>query len=387
MSFLGLSLHNLLRHRIRTLLTLIGIVASVAVLFSILSFNEGFEEGLARELERTGLHFMVVPSGCPHEVASLVLHGAVIPRFLDSGVIGQIRQTEGIALASPILVTQVPNALKGRIDLVYGMEMSALRKLKPAWKIHGDIPSTGDEVLAGSEIASHDNLKVGDVVRYPAFDRSFRVSGIIEKTGGQDDAYLYMPVSSVQSILGKKGEVTAIGVQVTEPTSLHTITEELSRKIPGIQIVTINQIMSSLANLAGSARVMNLSIAAIALIVSAVGVMNAILMAIFERTQEIGMMRAIGASRPDIFRMILLETTVLTTTGGVAGVILAMLASGMVEGIIKHSLPYVPAGTMISFSPLLAAGCVLFSFLTGIIAGFYPAHRASRITPVEAIRG
>ena len=91
MAFIKLALSNLMRHKVRSLLTLVGIAASVTVLFSILSFNRGFERGLADEINQTGIHFMVVPAGCPHEVASLVLHGAVTPKFIDAGVVDKIR--------------------------------------------------------------------------------------------------------------------------------------------------------------------------------------------------------------------------------------------------------------------------------------------------------
>jgi putative ABC transport system permease protein len=89
-SYLKLAAKNILRHRTRSVLTMLGIAASVGVLFAVLSFNKGFTEGLALELERTGLHFMIVPSGCAHEVAALVLHGAVIPKFLDTGVMEHV---------------------------------------------------------------------------------------------------------------------------------------------------------------------------------------------------------------------------------------------------------------------------------------------------------
>ena len=95
--FLKLSIKNLLRHRTRSALTMLGIAASVGVLFSVLSFNRGFNEGLAEELDRTGLHFMIVPSGCAHEVAALVLHGAVIPKLyhacMDHGMASVARDS------------------------------------------------------------------------------------------------------------------------------------------------------------------------------------------------------------------------------------------------------------------------------------------------------
>ena len=131
--YLKLAVKNLLRHRIRSALTMLGIAASVGVLFSVLSFNNGFNKGLAEELERTGLHFMVVPSGCAHEVAALVLHGAVIPKFLDTGVMQHLQETGGIAMATPILVAQQPNPEHERIDLIYGVDMEVLSAIKPSW--------------------------------------------------------------------------------------------------------------------------------------------------------------------------------------------------------------------------------------------------------------
>lgn len=385
MTFLRLAFSNLLRHRTRSLLTLVGIAASVTVLFSILSFNQGFERGLAEEIRRTGIHFMVVPAGCPHEVASLVLHGAVTPKFIDGGIVDRIRSVGGVSLVSPMLITQVPNPARNRLDMVYGLDMSHVSEIKAGWRIDGRIPEGGDGLLMGAEVAAHDGVKVGDRVRYG--DRDFTVSGIIEKTGSQDDAFVYMPVTALQGLLEKKGSLTAAGVKVLEPERLEEITGELAATLPGIQIVTMNEVMRSLASLANSAKVLSLSIAVIAVLISAVGVMNAILMAIFERTREIGMMRAVGASRTDVFRIILKETLLLTTAGGACGILLSTLASGMIEGFVRGIMPYVPSGKMIHFDPILAGGCLAFTLILGMAAGGYPSWKASTIHPIEAIKG
>jgi putative ABC transport system permease protein len=387
MTFLNLAFKNLLRHKIRSLLTLTGIAASIAVLFSIISFNRGFEKGLSSELEKTGIHFMVVPSGCPHEVASLVLHGAVIPKFLDLEAMKKIKEVNNISIASPILVAQLPNPERHRIDLIYGMELSHIKELKPSWEIKGSIPSGDNEIIIGYEVARHDNIKIGDILSYPSAGKSFKVTGIINKTGGQDDAFIYMPIKAVQEILQKPAGATAIGVKVSDAVRITEIVDELSENIPGIQIVTMGQVMNSIANLASSAKVLSLSVAIIAIFISAVSVMNSILMAIFERTQEIGMMRAIGASRFDTFRIIIKETIALTTAGGVVGIISANIGSTAIEGFVKKFIPYVPSGKLITFEPSLAAVCIMFSIVLGILAGIYPAWKASKITPIEAIKG
>lgn len=385
MAFIKLALSNLMRHKVRSLLTLVGIAASVTVLFSILSFNRGFERGLADEIDKTGIHFMVVPAGCPHEVASLVLHGAVTPKFIDAGIVERMTHIADIELASPMLITQLLNVERGRLDMVHGLEMSHVPQIKTAWRLEGRIPDGEDGILLGSEVAAHDDIRVGDRVRYG--NREFSVSGIIAKTGSQDDAFVYMPVTALQAILEKTGGLTAVGVKVSRPERLEDITGELAATVPGIQIVTMNEVMRSLASLANSAKVMSLSIAVIAVLISAVGVMNAILMAIFERTQEIGMMRAVGASRTDIFRIIIKETVLLTVAGGVCGILLSTLMAGMIEGFVRKVMPYVPSGKIIHFEPVLAASCIAFTLVIGVAAGGYPSWKASTINPIEAIRG
>lgn len=387
MPFLPFAFRNLLRHKVRSILTLVGITASVAVLFSILSFNKGFEQGIAKELDQTGIHFMVVPSGCPHEVASLVLHGAIIPKYLSVDVVDKIRRLDDVELISPILVAQLPNPAKDRVDLIYGMDLTQVKKMKPSWVIDGTLPTADDDVIVGSEIAAHDRLKPGDTLSYPEKNRSFRVAGVLRKTGGQDDAFIYMPVKTAQILFNKPDGATAIGVRVAKTERISAVTEELSAKVPGIQIVTMGQVLSSLMSLAASAKVMSISLAIIAIFISAVGVMNSILMAIFERAQEIGMMRAIGASRFDIFRIILKETVLLTAAGGCAGVLLANMGSQGIEILLRKSMPYVPSGSMIVFDPLLAAGCIGFSVLLGFLAGVFPAWKATKISPIEAIKG
>jgi len=359
-------------------------MSSTAVLFSLLSFHRGFDRELSKELENTGVHFMIVPSGCPHEVASLILHGAVIPKFLSPDLLKEVNKLDSIALVTPILVFQMANQQKASVVLIYGLEFDALKTLKPHWKINGSLPSNDREIILGYEIAQHDNLKVGD--NYPIGQALYRISAVLEKTGSQDDAFVYLSIKNAQGLLKKDDAFTALAVKVKDTANINEVIESLTKDIPGIQIVTISQILNSLSSVANSAKILSLSVAFIAIIISAIGLMNSILMSAFERRQETGMMRAVGAGRLDIFLIYTIESVLQTFTGSIMGIVISLIGSKAIETIVKKMMPYSPSGEMITFNLDIALMCLALSLSIGLIVAFYPAWIASRISPVEAIK-
>jgi putative ABC transport system permease protein len=387
-TFWGLSSRNVLRHRTRNVLTALGIALSVLALYSILSFNGGFMRNLDAELKKTGVQFMVMPAGCPHEVASLVLHGAVIPTYLEPGMPARVAATLGDAaeVVAPMLVFQKANKARGRVDLIHGAAFDRIALTKPSWEVEGRVPEKPGEILLGSEVAEHDKAGIGATYAYSETD-VFTVTGVLRRTNSKDDGSVHLWLADAQRLLGKADAVTAVGVRLRDAGGVNAEVQKLSGAIPGIQIVTMGQVMTSISTLAASARVLSLSIVAIAVLVSVAGVMNTTLMAVFERTQEIGMMRAVGASRGDVFRVVMIESFLLSSLGGAAGVAAALALSGPVESFVKGFMPYVPPGSLIVFSPELAGACLGFSVALGFVAGVYPALRASGISPIEAIRG
>jgi putative ABC transport system permease protein len=146
------------------------------------------------------------------------------------------------------------------------------------------------------------------------------------------------------------------------------------------------EVKGTIFNLISSAKVMTNSVAIIAIIIAVIGVVNTILMSVFERTKEIGVMKAVGASRLDIFRIIWLETTLICVIGGFSGDIIAILGAQAVEYILRHILPYAPGGKLVLITPGLLAGSFIGAVVMGLLAGIYPAFRASSMRPVEAIR-
>ncbi len=385
MNFVTLAIKNLIRRRGRTILTILGVAIAIAVLFSLLSFISGYEKQLSGELDSLGIHILAVPKGCPYEAASLIIHGGVIPKYLSNSDVEEAKKIDGIEIASPMLLHQFYK--DGEPHIVYGVIMNDVSRLKPWWKVEGRLFSdTEDNVMViGQNLAEKEKLKVGDVLPFGPDKIPFTIVGILERTDTQDDEFHFLPLQVAQRVFDKPDQITTIAIRVSDISRISEISKELEN-IPDIQVVTMTQVMGTIMNLVGSARTLLISVIIVAIIISAVGIINTLLMSVNERTREFGMMKAIGASGLDIGRLVLIETLFITVIGGVVGLLLATLGSGLIEGFVKGIIPYSPAGRLMTPEPGLIGLCLLFSIIIGFVCGIYPAIRSSRLTPMEAIR-
>ena len=391
MNFLTLAAKNLARRRGRTILTVLGVAIAISVLFSLLSLNSGYEKELNKEVSSMGVHMLAVPKGCPYEAASLIIHGGVIPKYLAAGDLENVSRIPDVELATPMLMHQFlkvdEKTGKSTPHIIYGIKMEEMLQLKPWWKVEGRFFADNETkvMLVGRDLAEKENLTVGQVLPVGPKKENFTIVGILERTGDQDDQFHFFPLKEAQRVFNKEDKITTIAVKVRDVSRISAVSAEME-KIPDIQVVTMTQIMGTIMNLAGSAKSLLLTVIVIALIISAFGIINTLLMSVNERTREFGMMKAIGASGSDIGKMVLMETVIITFSGGIIGTVAALVGSSLIESFVKGLLPYSPTGSLISFSPSLVAFALGFSVALGLICGIYPALKSARLTPMEAIR-
>ncbi len=391
MNFFTLASKNLIRRRGRTILTVLGVAIAISVLFSLLSLNSGYEMELNKEVNSMGIHMLAVPKGCPYEAASLIIHGGVVPKYLAAGDLENVSRIPDVELAIPMLMHQFlkvdEKTGKSTPHIIYGIKMEEMLRLKPWWKVEGRFFTDNETrvMLVGRDLAEKENLTVGQVLPVGPKKESFTIVGILERTGDQDDQFHFFPLKEAQRVFSKEEKITTIAVKVRDVGRISAVSTEME-KIPDIQVVTMTQIMGTIMNLAGSAKSLLLTVIVIALIISAFGIINTLLMSVNERTREFGMMKAIGASGSDIGKMVLMETVIITFSGGIIGTVAALVGSSLIESFVKGLLPYSPAGSLISFSPELVAFALAFSVALGLVCGIYPAFLSARLTPMEAIR-
>lgn len=384
---LRLALLNLWRRPGRTGVSIASVAVAVAALFSLLAFQRGYTRGMTGELDRLGAHVLIVPKGCPYDAASIALHGARWPCYLKTAFLEEVKATPSVATTAPVFMSAVYDS-DGDQHVYSGVTPEILR-LKPGWRIQGSFPDRAGELLAGSDRARKQGWKLGMTVSLPGLDgEKGRVAGILQPTGGADDTFSYLSLSTAQRIFKRPRELTHILVSVHDPEKLDQAVTELRSCGAGgeMNVIPMTHLFRTIQDLVLSTRLLLGAIVLVALLVAGAGVSNTMLMAVVERTGEIGIMRALGASRWDVFRLFWMEAAQVCLLGGVAGILAAFAGSRVIEAWLRSRLPFTPSGVLIQWEWAVALACLGAVLVVGMLAGFLPSWRAVRLAPMEAIR-
>ena len=382
---------NLLRKKMRSLLTLIGIALSAWVLVSLLGFNHGYEKALNKDIDNMGFELMIMAKGCPYEAATMMLKGGTGLKYIQESIMGDITKEPEVEKIFPMLMSAVFDPNKGEsggIAGYFGVEARSFAELKPSLKFKQGkwfTNSNAYEAVMGYEAAELEQREVGDKILMPDKNVEFKVVGILERTGTQDDGTIFVPLKTLQKIFNRPDELTTIGIKLKKGADSARLEEKLY-KLPDVQVVSLAQVRDTIMKLISTAKVMVLSIAIIAILIAMVGVINTILMSVHERFQEIGILKTIGAMPGDIFRLIWIETLILCAIGGILGIGLAMILSKVTEILVRYVMPYAPSGGLVLIDMRLVFITMVAVLCIGLLSGLYPAWKAGRIRPLEAIR-
>lgn len=398
------ALESLASNKMRSGLTVLGIVIGVAAVIAMMAIGQGAQNSITGQIQGIGTNLLFISSGnMQQEVRN------VKPLTMADA--------EAIAdpLAAPSVLAVAPE-VSNYLDVSVGKESSRIN-------ISGVTPeysSVLNESITEGEFISQEHILgrsavavIGPDTAERLFDRSsgvtgetiriagqpFRVIGVLKAKGGsgfgnQDDRVI-IPLTTAQSRLVQRRERDAVDViqaQAIDSNSIDAATEQISQILRtrhrteiGMDDFTIfsqESILGAVQQITGVLTIFLGGIAAISLLVGGIGIMNIMLVSVTERTREIGLRKALGARKRDIMVQFLTESVLLSLVGGFVGIGLAWVISTIVGMVAKANNADITP--VIGIDAILLA--TLFSMAVGLLFGLYPANRAAGLQPVEALR-
>jgi len=379
-----LVLRNLTRRKGRFIFTLLGITIGIASFVTLLSLGGSLKNEIKKQASELGANLVVTPKGwCAYEQVS-VLTGEQLPEAIPMDDVKKISAIKGLT-AVPYLTERT--AIKNSPIPVIGILPHEMKTFK-GWEMEkGDYFSSQDEntVVIGSGIAQQFKLNLMDELTIRG--RQFPVKGILKETGSKDDVAVFMPLSVAQQLYGVGDKVSFIAIKVNDIAK----TDEYILKIQetaNVAVVSDKQLLKSVLSIVGTVSLTLQLIAAVAILASAFGIINTMMTAIYERKREIGILQAIGAKEITIFKIFLLESGFYGILGGIIGVAAGLVFSSLASPYISQNefTAFLKSSEVaVTFDLRLVFGSLLFSLFVSLFSGLYPAWRASKLTPVEAI--
>ncbi len=381
-------LRNIARRRLRTSLTVLGIVIGVFALTVLGSMAEKFSllaDG-AGTLFRGRI--VVVDKSAPNGAftsfqpvnATLATTVAAVPGVAAAYPALEILLDPNVAFA-----LDFPQVLSG-VDPTNGRWDSLKLSLAVGRPI---APGEMDTAVIGADVAEQKDLRVGST--FTARDRTFTVVGILDRVLSVTDKYVFVPLPTLQAIylaslptaLQAKVDELATRIEAipADPRSADLLALRISAAVPELRAIPPSIILGQLSQVGALFSLVTLGAALIAILVGGLSVANTMVMAVTERVREIGIKKAVGATTGAILREYIMESAILGLLGGLIGV-----AAGAAFVSVVNSLTAGQGTTIFALTPRLAIGAVLASGLLGVVAGLYPAIRAARLDPVRALR-
>ncbi len=400
LNLIRIALKALQRNKLRTFLTMLGVIIGVAAVITMMSIGEGSRQSIESNLSGMGTNMIVISpfSNTP----GVRMAGASLQTLTLNDVIALRTKTRNLRAVSP-LIASGGQAIRGALNWSTSMqgvspEYLDIRKLS----VNEGIPFSDSELRSSAKVCLLgqtvvDNLfpagesPVGQIIRFKKIP--FQVIGVLAPKGqssfGQDqDDIIIAPYTTVQKRLVATNYFQTIYASATSQEASEAATAEITSILRqthrlrdsednDFSVRTQAELIKTLNTTSAMLTALLTAVAGISLVIGGIGIMNIMYVSVTERTREIGLRMAIGARPLDILMQFLIEAMMISVTGGLIGVFLGIFAS-------------VSISRLLNWPTVISQSSILISFLvcsaTGIFFGYYPALKASRLDPIDALR-
>ncbi|HJV37122.1 ABC transporter permease [Geomonas sp.] len=380
----NISFNNLRRRKTKMAFLTIGLVVGIATIVTLVTLTNSMSSDIGRKMDEFGANILITPqqNGLSMNYGGISLGGVNFDqkeiRESDLALISTIRNSRNISAVAPKVVGAVE--VDRHQVLLVGVQFDKELKLKQWWNVFGKAPERGDELLLGSEAARVLNVMSGDTIDIKG--EKFKVSGILDQTGSQDDSLIFSQLPVAQRLLHKEGRLSFVEVAaLCSGCPIGDMVLQIAEKLPAAKVSAIQQVVEGRLKTLDQFRRFSYAMAGVVVFIGSLIVFVTMMGSVNERTTEIGVFRAIGFRKSHIMRIILLEAAVVGVLAGVLG-----YAAGM--GGAKLALPMMAEGKQVQlvWDGVVAAGSLGLSVVLALLGSLYPALHASKLDPTEALR-
>ena len=422
---LRLGLANLMLHKLRSLLTALGIIIGVGAVVAIAAYGEGSKQAALADIKELGANNIILRSVRPPE--STEQEGEE-----DSGFFGEDRSTQ----VTPYGLTRLDLRRLDTDSIQPVDEMVPLKRVgefvykgahtAQAATVYGTTPAIGDAIpmtiARGRHLSAQDGLQVAPVAvlgadaaqdlfrledplgnSFSIDAQRFVVVGVLEPVGlatGRDINFdIYIPIETARTRFGdqrmlpggnnaERIEISELIIRVPEPVQVEPVADKVRRVIEvghpqdDVQIIVPLELIKQESRTQLLFTIMMVVIASLSLVVGGIGIMNIMLASVTERTREIGVRRAMGATRRHIVAQFIVETTTLSVIGGILGVAFGLALAG-IAAVLSQYFPWIESPIPVLWSMIVG---FVAAVVVGLLAGLYPAVRAAWQDPIVALR-
>jgi len=408
---LAISIRSLFSNKMRSVLTMLGIIIGVGAVIAIMAGGRGMENAVTSTLEDLGTDVLYVQPVNPDAPGG----AGMAPGYAGANL--TLDDSEAIARIPGVLGVAPTN--ENFVEITYGSEKinSVIEGSTAEFQPMSNYELASGQFITERHVASRDNVVVlgsttaenlfGDEdpvgQRVKINDKRFTVVGVLAAKGGSMmgfsmDEIVVVPITTYQTRLftqrtpSGQDAVQSIGVLVDGPEQMDNVRADIETTLikrhridegdkNDFAIVSMDQMIGIFSQITGVVSIFLAAIASIGLLVASIGIMNIMLVSVTERTREIGIRKAVGAKRRDILLQFLIEAAALSLVGGAAGIVFGWLLSLGISFIA--TLAGVPLEA--TLSPVHIGIAVGVSLVIGLASGIYPAMRAARLNPIDAL--